>query len=304
MRQRALPNLIIAGVNKAGTTSVFTYLSAHPEICASRKKETCYFLPLRYGREIRPLYAYERFFEHCDRQKYIVESTPGYFYGGKSLAKTIKALLGNVKIIIVFRDPVDRLFSFYKSQKSMLELSKGISFGEYIEKCESLGDKAIHQEFNKYSGVMCGFYANYLDAWLETFGAENVKTLFFDDLLSNTRTFLKGICHWLHIDNNIYHDGSFSVENKSVDYKNRTFHRLARRLNARLEKLARKRPSLKQEIRGIYFKLNTVAFEETMTDGEREYLNSLYLESNLAVSSMLTKNGYRRLPKWLCNPAR
>ena len=49
MTEPRLPNLVIAGVPKAGTTSLFNYLAQHPDICPSDVKETRYFEPLRYG---------------------------------------------------------------------------------------------------------------------------------------------------------------------------------------------------------------------------------------------------------------
>jgi hypothetical protein len=42
-----LPNLIIAGAQKAGTSSLFWYLAQHPQICASDRKELRYFTPRR-----------------------------------------------------------------------------------------------------------------------------------------------------------------------------------------------------------------------------------------------------------------
>ena len=49
---KPLPNLIIACVTKAGTTSLFTYMVSHPHICCSSIKEVSYFLPLRWGSQL------------------------------------------------------------------------------------------------------------------------------------------------------------------------------------------------------------------------------------------------------------
>jgi hypothetical protein len=300
MNNHILPNLIIAGVTKAGTTSIFTYLSLHTDICASRIKETCFFLPLRYGRPIRRLSEYEKYFVHCGAQKFIMESTPGYFYGGRALAEAIRHFLDDIRIVIVFRDPVDRSFSFYKSQKSKFKLNKNITFGHYIRQCEGLGrNKVLRQEFNEYSGIIGGFYADYLDPWLETFSPSHVKILFFDDLRSNPRRVLKGLCRWLEIDSGLYDKMSFSIDNKSVDYKNRMLHRMARGLNDRIEEFSRRYPFVKQRARDIYFKLNVREFEESMSEEERIYLAGLYQESNRALRLKLKTTGCRHLPVWL-----
>lgn len=112
-----LPNLIIAGVGKAGTTSLFSYLSKHPDICTSNIKETHYFSPLIDDKELQPIDDYKKYFCHCDDHRYILEATPRYFYGGVKVARAIYERLGPIKIILVFRDPVNRLFSFYKHLK-------------------------------------------------------------------------------------------------------------------------------------------------------------------------------------------
>jgi len=302
MENQILPNLIIAGVNKSGTTSLFTYLSQHPDVCISNTKETCYFLPVRYKKKIAPLSEYIKYFNHYSGQKYIVESTPGYFYGGVDLAQTIKDALGTIKIVIILRSPIDRLFSFYKSQKGKLILDKDLTFKEYIKECESLGkEKVVLQEYNKYWGVMGGFYSDYLDAWYDTFGEENVKILFFDDLKTDALSFLNGICKWLGIDSDVYDAKKFIVENKSVNFRNRTLHAIALGFNKYSERFLRRYPAIKQFARAIYFKINTKIFDETMNEEERTYLIRLYEESNRTLSLKLGEKGYNQLPNWLFN---
>ena|ERR1051325_529510 len=93
MTQSNLPNFIIAGVNKSGTTSVFQYLHGHPQVCCSLDKETGYFLPLRYNQSLEPIRIYHEQFADCNNKKIITEATPGYFYGGMKLAQGIIFLL-------------------------------------------------------------------------------------------------------------------------------------------------------------------------------------------------------------------
>ncbi len=149
------PNLVIAGVNKAATTSLFMYLSAHPQICASRVKETQYFLPLRYGAtNLPPLSEYLIEFDHCNQVSYVMEATAGYYYGGLAVTQTIKNSLGDVKIILSFREPISRLFSYYKFKKSSLELDQSVSFDEYIRRCEALPiEERVKRENNLYWGI-------------------------------------------------------------------------------------------------------------------------------------------------------
>ena len=126
--QKMLANLIIAGVNKAGSTSVFHYLESHPEVCGSIDKETCYFLPLLYDGNPGPVEEYQKQFSRCKNQEYRMEATPAYVYGGERIASAIKQVTGNVKIILILREPVDRMISFYHRKKATLQLPSSMSF--------------------------------------------------------------------------------------------------------------------------------------------------------------------------------
>src|SRR5688572_22585305 len=88
-----LPNLVIAGVPKAGTTSLFSYLTQHPEVCGSDVKEPRYFNPLRLGSELGPIEDYAAHFGHCAGQRYAMEASPGYSYGGGPLARGLREAL-------------------------------------------------------------------------------------------------------------------------------------------------------------------------------------------------------------------
>jgi len=65
---------VIAGVNKAGTTSLFVSLAEHPDVVASAIKETRYFLPARYGEPLEPRSVWDGYFaaaalcHRCDRE--------------------------------------------------------------------------------------------------------------------------------------------------------------------------------------------------------------------------------------------
>src|SRR5882757_7989415 len=136
MSELKLPNLIIGGVHKAGTTSVFTYLSMHPDVCGSSTKEIGFFMPLKYGEPIGSLEEYSKYWSHCEgEKKYLLEASPSYIYGKEVIASRIRHELGKgVKVIFIFRNPTDRLFSFYERKKVNTYLSENITFRSFVEK--------------------------------------------------------------------------------------------------------------------------------------------------------------------------
>ena len=81
-----LPNLIIAGVPKAGTTSLFLALASHADVCGSRIKETQYFRPLLDGCELPPIGEYEASFARCGAQRYRSKQPQSTFMGAPTLS--------------------------------------------------------------------------------------------------------------------------------------------------------------------------------------------------------------------------
>jgi hypothetical protein len=118
--QGRLPNLLIIGVTKAGTTSLFSYLAQHPDICASRRKETEYFSPLRTtpSSRLAPLDDYRRNFRHCQGQRFALEATPNYWYGAQQMVAAVERTLDDPHVVISLRDPVDRFWSEYRFMRS------------------------------------------------------------------------------------------------------------------------------------------------------------------------------------------
>ncbi len=302
-----LPNLVIAGVVKAGTTSVYSYLSHHPDIGCSSVKETCYFSYYRYGEwdnryqnSETPFEQYQQYFSHCENQKYVMEATPGYFEGGTKVAETIKKTLGdNVKIIIILREPISRLISFFKYKKSMLELDNKVTLAEYIKQCQAVPfEERVKKENDLYWGIDGGFYSNYLEDWFDVFG-ESIYITFLDELKKDPKLFLSDICNWLEIDNSIFENQDFSIENKSLNYKNKYLQQLALFINFKAEKFWRANSGIKIFLRNLYYSLNGLPHEEKISAETRNYLESLYQPYNQKLAAQLLARNYTHLPQWL-----
>ncbi len=295
-----LANLIIAGVNKAGSTSLFYYLSEHPDICGSVDKETCYFLPLLYNEPLAPIGEYEKQFIQCTHSKYRMEATPAYIFGGEKIANAIHETLGPVKIIIILKDPVDRLISFYQRKKATFQLPADIDLREYVKICLSKTSEELDQHENQvYTGISLGLYAQYLQPWLQLYGS-SIKILFFDDLKKDTRSFMQGIASWLEIDSTFYNDFEFDVKNKSLNYKNRFLHRMAVTANNAGQRLWRSNPDIKKKILGLYYKFNGSAFDQKDSDAETiKFLRNYFKPYNTHLQQLLLAYNIENLPDWM-----
>ncbi|MFZ5920180.1 MAG: sulfotransferase domain-containing protein [Chloroflexota bacterium] len=299
MTNPKLPNLIIAGVTKAGTTSLFMYLKQHPDICASSVKETCYFLPVRYNTPMEPLSVYQDFFAECGDTKFTMEATPGYYYGGKRVAEAIRETVGDAYVIVVLREPISRMFSFYKYLKSRLMLPKKMTFGEYVRQCEQT-PVAQRQgpDGDRFWGIDGGFYDDYLQDWVEVFG-EKLRIVLFDDLMNSPTECSKSVCAWLGLDGSLYDGIQLQVENRSVNFRSGTMQKLAVALNDGAEQFWRRFPRLKQTLRDWYYRINGEEFEERIPAEVRQHLNQVFRPHNQRLAEGLTALGYRDLPAWL-----
>lgn len=103
-----LPNFLIIGAMRSGTTSLVHYLRGLPEVFMSRKKEVHYF-----DQEFQrgPTW-YSRWFAGANGQRAIGEATPAYMYCPEAPARMAQVIPG-ARLIAILRDPVDRAYSHY-----------------------------------------------------------------------------------------------------------------------------------------------------------------------------------------------
>lgn len=296
------PNLIIAGVTKAGTTSLFTYLSDHPDVCASTVKEISHFVTVRFNEPARPIENYSQYFRQCKNEKYRMESSPAYFLGGRELAETVKSALPGVKVIIILREPVSRCISHFKFTKSMLRLPKDMSLQEYFIECQALPLEAFRERKNHiYYGLASGIYTHYIDDWIETFG-ENLRICFFDELTKSPRQFTQNVCQWLVIDPSYYTHYSFVVENKGRSFNSRGLQRFALKLNKTFEVFLRKNIGLKRVLRKVYFAVNGSRSGQELGQDYAETLEEIrdyYRPYNRVLRAQLLSAQVEGLPEWL-----
>jgi hypothetical protein len=298
-----LANLLLAGVGRAGTTSLFWYLSQHPDICASERKEPRYFLPLSEADEgvsgsLPPLEEYERCFEQCSTERYRMEATPGYFHGGPRLIQGIRTRLEKPRIVIMLRDPIARIWSIYRYAKSHLLLPGNVTFGTYIQEClEVERQRRLRPlEGQAYWSIRASQYADFIEPWFDAFG-DDLRVLFFEDLIDSPREIVEQLCDWLGIDRTPVASFDLSVENKSIRYRSRLLQRVA--LAANSEGFFRRHRRLKSRLREIYFRLNDRGGQETMPKPVRQQLELLFAAPNQRLADELTARGYTDLPGWL-----
>lgn len=295
-----LPNLVIAGVSKAGTTSLFHYLGQHPDICPSDVKELRYFTPLRYGGALDPVSRYAAHFKGCERAPYALEATPGYFYGGRPLARGLAGACPGVRVILSFRSPVDRCWSWYGFVKSRLRIPKEMNFEEYVDRCEELHRAGIDGEVENqpYWGLGAGCYARWLDAWLDEF-ADRLSVVFFDDLVRDPGTVVASLCTWLGLDTRPIDGFTFPVDNKTELYRNKQLQAVAVNVNRRTERMFSNHQQVKRMLRRGYYAVNRAPGGPRMSEETRRKLLKFYEPHNARLAEQLDTLGLALPSSWL-----
>jgi hypothetical protein len=197
-----LPNFLVIGANKAGTTSMHRYLDEHPQVFLSAVKEPGYFaLDGVLPQESRPdsvfteemvatREAYEELFDAVDGERAVGEASTVYLPSRRA-ALRIREEIPDAKLIAILRDPSDRAQSAHAMYVGMgLEPLK--SFEAAVD--EELGGCS----WRRY--VKLGFYHEGLARYYELFGPDQVKVFLYEDLRDQPLRVLRDIFQWLDVD--------------------------------------------------------------------------------------------------------
>ncbi len=299
MPEDHLPNLVIAGVATAGTTSLFNYLAQHPEICASDVKETRYFEPLRYGEALPPIETYAAHFRHRQGERYALEATPTYFYGGKRTVSAIRQALPQVRVLVILRNPSERCWSDFRFEQSRGRVPADMDFDAYLDRCEALRAQGVDRlyEYRSFTGLVDGCSANWLGDWSAELG-DRLKVVYFDDLSGDAAATVREICSWLDIDGGVVDEFDLAVENKTESVRSQTVQQVALAVNRRAETFFRRHPATKRRLRAVYYLANRESAGPTVSASAARRMAEFYEPCDARLASLLERMGAPR-PPWM-----
>lgn len=202
--KRLLPNLIIIGAMKCGTTSLHHYLNLHPEIHMSPVKELDFFITEKNWRKGLAWYQ-SQFIEPA---KVIGESSPNYtkYPAFRDVPKRMSALIPDAKLIYLVRDPIKRIVSHYLHQ--------------YIDRAEYRSFNEALSELNNNHYILCSLYAIQLEQFLTYYPLSRVLVVSLEELRYNRFSTLRKIFCFLDVDPNFEHP-NFEIDLHRSDEKKR-----------------------------------------------------------------------------------
>jgi hypothetical protein len=174
-----LVDLVVIGVQKAGTTALFDYLADHPGFAPSRVKETHFFDDERQDWACPDYEAYHRHFDPA-AVGVRAEATPIYVYWPNSLER-LKAYNPQARLVLMLRDPVARAWSHWR-----METARGAETQPFAW-CIRQGRARLFASqpwgFHRdYSYVERGFYGEQVEHLLQLFPREQVLILTDEEL--------------------------------------------------------------------------------------------------------------------------
>jgi len=211
-RQRALPDFLILGTQKGGTTSLYHYLSQHPDVLPAYRKEVHFFDSHRYQNgplEYRAMFPLQARLDlrgrRTGRTTLTGEASP-FYLSHPTTAERARELVPDAKLIVLLRDPCERAFSHYR--QNVRWNREPLSFADAIDaEAERLReplkracagvDEDRGAALPRYSYVLRGHYADQLDRWHEFYPGKQFLILRSEDLLDKPEATYKRVLAFL-----------------------------------------------------------------------------------------------------------
>lgn len=211
--QLKLPDFLIVGAPRAGSTTLYAHLSRHPQVHMPDEKEPSFFAC--WGKE--PFYRllktkervtyvssalkdYQDLFLSANKDQIIGEASTWYLYLYKDTISNIKEIYGeksdDLKIIILLRNPVDRAWSHYNRKK--INGEETLAFSEAILP-ETIQNRKEQGLVPSYDYLGMGMYHDQVEAYLMNF--HQTKIFIYEDFFENPSAGMASLTDFLEIDN-------------------------------------------------------------------------------------------------------
>lgn len=213
-----MPNFLIIGAAKSGTTALYRFLDQHPQIYMSPRKQPD-FLAFEGKRPnyhwpggklahvnrnpITSIEEYRALFEGVTDEISIGEASPSYLYISKA-AEHIRQRLPDVKLIAILRDPVERAYSNY----CHLARTGDEPFTDFLQAFRAEQTRILDNWAPFWHYKQMGLYYAQLKRYFDMFDREQIRVYLYEDLNANPLDVLQDIFRFLKVDDTFVSDVS------------------------------------------------------------------------------------------------
>lgn len=233
-----MPNFLLIGAGKAGTTAIYEYLRQHPQVYMSPVKEPNYFAfmdaPVNFkgpGEDaminrtsITDMESYRALFRGVQNEAAIGEASQWYLYSEQAAGR-IQHYLPDVKMIAILRDPIKRAYSdflhFVRDDREPIK-----DFGQALQAEEHRIQN--HWGFGHY--VRRGLYYGQVKRYLDRFDRSQLQIYLNEDLKADATGLMHNIFRFLNIEASFRPDTSYRPNVSGIP-QNKLLHRFLGKSN-------------------------------------------------------------------------
>ncbi len=243
-----MPNFLIIGAARSGTTSLYNYLKQHPQIYMCPIKEPTFFLCDRDGIEselerpefkeikrliekktrrtkITDIETYQTLFQGVTDETAIGEASPDYLWIPRAV-KRIRHYIPRAKLIAILRDPVERAYSDYLGRVADLRWP----LEDFAQISTRIQESKNWWTTPRHAYIVAGFYHAHLKRYFDIFDRDQIKVYLYKDLKANNIRILQDIFQFLDVDVLFVPDVSIKYSPTGIP-RNRFVHDLIRKRN-------------------------------------------------------------------------
>jgi hypothetical protein len=219
-----LPNLLLLGAAKSGTSSLYRYLAQHPDVFMTTFKEPHFFawdggeydvrgpnVERIRTRAVRDLDSYLRLFSDARDERVRGEASTGYLHT-PGVAERIRAYVPHARLIAVLRNPIDRAYSAFTHARRI-----GWEPLTDFEEALRLEQRRLAERWiglTLYTTV--GRYARHLDRYLAVFPCDQIRVYLFDDLVKQPTRLAQDVFRFVGVDDEFQPDVTMRNRGRAV----------------------------------------------------------------------------------------
>ncbi len=300
-----MPDFIIVGAAKSGTTSLYEYLKSNKQIFFPNIKESHFFSffnnnpnfisPENLPTVVSSIKKYSGLFDKAKKEQLLGDASQSYLYKHDTVINSIQEIYGekarSIKIIIILRNPIERAWSQYWHFKK--------NFNEPLDFLAAANKDTINKRLQNnwnifYDYIGFGMYSNQIKSFEANF--DNVKVILYDDLKKSSEGVLNIICDFLGISflNNFPEKRNFNPSGKPK----MNLYGFLWKVNVSKKQIRPLKMILPSGLRkSLKNKLMEKALEKKfMDDNEENYLHSIYKEE---IKLLFEHTKREEIKKWL-----
>ncbi|MFZ4520871.1 MAG: sulfotransferase domain-containing protein [Bacteroidales bacterium] len=201
---RPLPDFLIIGAQKGGTSSLFNYLNQHPGVRLPKQKEI-HFFDYNYNKGLQ---WYRNWFPFLTFSGKVTGEASPYYLFHPVVPRRVFCNCPNVKIIVLLRNPIDRAYSHY-----IMEVTKGFELSATFEEAIDMEEVRLAGEYERligeandysfnhqhFSYLSRGLYFEQIKEWMKYFPPHQFLFIRSESFFANTISELNKVFEFLNL---------------------------------------------------------------------------------------------------------